>query len=768
MKKSFLIAAGLLLLAGCKRPDDGSATGRPWRAFVEDLTNTAQFASLDVAGTHVLTSWDRKGGNDDFDNFEGPGTEAGWVLLTELKGPGCIRRFWTTGEDFGHAFRIYIDGARKPQFDGTVDDLCGGVEPFKKPLAHYFNYCWYSYIPLTFNKSIRIECKAPNTHPFWGLRRLFFQINYETYAAGQAVQSFPKEFTDEDKATLARVGNAWRESVAWPAGNFDTAGGIVIPPGATQSVYEASGPATLSSLDLDVQPQDASAWSQVDKEFLLQDVVLKVSYDDASFPSIDSPLGDFFGNAWRKRYYGSLLIGVNSNVFHCAMPMPFAKSIRVNLVNGADKPVAVHVRTQSGAYPSGHVGYLHAEWRRSGPDKGTPHVIADFKGAGKYVGTFLGVTGQDNSWWILEGDEYAFVDGEAKPSWHGTGLEDYYNGGWYYRGPAFAALHGILDRSPFRVMMYRHQLIDPVKFNTSFHLEIERGDQNVSVGHFQSVAYAYLAQPSPVAACPQDRKDRRAVADNFSRQTFMLQLFELERINNFEKAKDLIAEYIERYPGAEENGVYQLRSLEYRRLLGEAVAPEEYQPFVAGKFGAAAAQQAKILTWLYGAPNRALVGLNSNGGGKLFIDGKEIVAGDHPFNLFVNGVELGGGPHILAAQVTYQRQDAWMHAAIRTQSGLVGTGPGTESSRTLKSDWTTNPEQDTWLPVTMQQIPRGVPDAPYLGGVPNAFVLMQSKAYAVAAQDWGYYRDTGYFRLKFTMPIEGWPTFAPIMTGLDR
>ena len=54
-----------------------------------------------------------------------------------------------------------------------------------------------------------------------------------------------------------------------------------------------------------------------------------------------------------------------------------------------------------------------------------------------------------------------------------------------------------------------------------------------------------------------------------------------------------------------------------------------------------------------------------------------------------------------------------------------------------------------------------------IGGVPNAFVLMQSKAYPVTAQDWGYYRDTGYFRVKFDAPIETWPDFAPIMTGLE-
>ncbi|MFH0907595.1 MAG: glycoside hydrolase family 172 protein [bacterium] len=764
-----VLACLLAIGAGCGKQDRVPANARPWRAFVEDLTNVALLASLEGPGAKMITSWDRAGGNDDFNNFAGAGTESGWVLLADLKGPGCVRRFWTTGEDFGHPFRLYFDGERKPRFDGTIDQLFGGVEPFKTPLARYFNYCWHSYVPLTYNKSLRIEAKAPNTHPFWGPRRLFFQINYDTYAPGRAVETFPLARTEADRETLARVGKAWNASVGPPVVTIGTNDDMVIAPGATQVVYEAAGPGTLSTFDLQVEPQTPSEWSQIDREFMLQDVVLKVSYNDLPSCSIDSPLGDFFGNPWRKRIYGSMLMGVASNAFHCAMPMPYQKSIRISLVNGSDKPVVARARTKTDAYPAGSVGYLHAEWRRTGPQNGVPHLIADFKGSGKFVGCFLGVTGQENSWWILEGDEYALIDGEKKPSWHGTGLEDYFNGGWYYRGPVFAPLHGIFDRSPFRVAQYRHQLVDPMKFNSSFRLEIERGDQNVSIGHFQSIAYAYLAQPSQVAECPADRATRRAVEDRYAQQTFMLQLFELERINNFQQAIDLIAEYIERHPDAEENGVYRLRRLEYRRLLGETVTPEAMQPFIDGRHGDAAAKQAKVLQWFYAEPNRALVGLNANGGGRLFIDGKEVVSGDHPFNLFVNGVELGDGPHMMAAEVQYTRQDAWLVASIRTHDGLVATGPNTEATRLAKADWASNSSaSESWVPVTMQQIPRGVPDAPFIGGVPNAFVLMQSKAYPVSAQDWGYHRDTGYFRVKFEAPIKGWPSFAPIMTGLDR
>ena len=56
---------------------------------------------------------------------------------------------------------------------------------------------------------------------------------------------------------------------------------------------------------------------------------------------------------------------------------------------------------------------------------------------------------------------------------------------------------------------------------------------------------------------------------------------------------------------------------------------------------------------------------------------------------------------------------------------------------------------------------RGTPDAPMIGGIPNAFVLLPSKAFAIRAQDWGYYQGKSYFRVDFTTPLTGSPAFTP-------
>ncbi len=764
-----LLMATISALTGCSPRE--TTGGRTWREHVADLTNSARLAQVDLTGTRLLSSFDPTGGNDDFNRFKAPGSEPGWVTLADLKGPGIVRRFWTTGVDPGHPFKLYFDGEKAPRLSGTIEELFGDRSPFQPPLAHNFNLCWYSYVPLTFQSSLRIETKAPPTHPLWGPRRLFFQLNVETCPQGQTVQTFPRELSGEDRAVLEAVQKSWLASVAWPETDWAGSSPVTVSPGTETVVFQSDRPSVLPEWWLSVGPEQPSALSLVEREQMLQEVLVRVRYDGSAQASVEVPLGDFFGNAWRARHYGSLLLGSGPQGYHCAFPMPFRQSCTISLVNGGRQPLQARFRGEPQALTASQSAYFHAEWRRSGPANGAPHTVLDRKGRGHFVGCFLGLTGhgvtqQDNSWWLLEGDEQMFVDGEPRPSWHGTGLEDYFNGGWYYRNAAFNALHGIFDRSPFRVAQFRHQLVDPVTFGQSFKMQWERGDQNVSYAWFQSTAYFYLDQPQAVQPVPSERA---APVDRYARQTMMLQMTELERMNNYQKAIDLIAEYQERYPGAEENGVYALRALEYRRLLGETVTEADFAPFLDGTRGATAAEQAKLLTWFHAATNRALVSLNANAKAKLYLDGQPILEGEHPLQLFVTGVELADGPHSLAAEATMTRQEPWVQMAVRSHGGWVGSGLDTLRSRQVESDWKTgNLAAPSWKTMIPADLLRGTPDAPIIGSSPNAFLLLGSKAYSVRGEDWGYYRGTAYFRQDFSFPLKPTAESARATTGLSE
>ncbi len=767
--------SGVALLAVlCSCAPRATGPERPWRDFVSDLTNTLRLVDRNTGGTRLISTADPRGGNDDFNQFHGPGAEPGWVTLADLKGPGVVRRFWTTGVDPGHPFRLYFDGEKHPRLEGAIDELFGGRAPFAPPLARYMNLCWFSYVPYTYRRSLRIESKAPPTHPLWGPRRFFFQLNVEDLPAGARVESFPMALSDADRAACDAVAAAWNGAVRDPLVPDGEQESQTLLPGEEKTVWRARGPAILPVWQLAVAPARADEWSIRERENLLQDVVLKIRYNGRADASVDAPLGDFFGNAWRRREYGSLMAGVGPDLHVSRWPLAFAESAEIVLVNGSDR--AIHARFGGAARPVPDAGirYFHAEWRRSGPEAGRPHPIAAFAGRGLFAGAFLGVTGvagtpQDDSWWLLEGDEAIEVDDEARPSWRGTGLEDYFNGGWYYRSCAFSGLHGIFDRSPFRVAQYRHQLVDPVAFDRSLRMSIERGDQNVSRAWFQSVAYAYLDEPAAVQPTPARREDRRAVEHRLEWQNLMLQLTELERMNNFRAALALIGEYREAVPDAPDHGVYALRALEYRRLLGESIGAAELAPFVAGGHGPAAAEQARLLEWFYAAPNRALAGINANAQAQLYLNGRALARTEHPLAWAVVGVELGAGPIALCADATMIRQEPWVNLGLRSHTGFAGSGIGTKRARRVSGVWNGVEASATeWAPAPNPDLLRGTPDAPFIGSIANAFVLFGSKSFSVRSEDWAHHKGRGYFRLDLPRPPVGWPDQAAEITGLGR
>lgn len=763
----------LLFVSACK-PAPPSGQTVSWESCLSALASMDHVPVLDERNITLYSSHDRSGGNNDFNNFHGPGSESGWVTLVDLNGPGCIRRLWMTGTDPGHPIRIYIDGDKTPRVEMSLDALFGATSPWTPPLAQYVNMCYYSYVPITYAMSIRIEIKEPNVHPIWGPRRIFYQVAAESFSSGTRVESYPKQMSQTQLQAAAEVGKRWtalieERAITWPASTVQTP----ITSGQRSNVWEAEGSGNLVNWQVQVAPANDSTWSRIDQEYLLQDSVLRVYYDGQTVPSIETPLGVFFANAWRKRSYGSAWFTSSEDGYACRLPLPYAKGIRIEIENGADRDITVQFHAEQSHERAANYGYLHAEYRRSGPEGAQPHLVTRVNGKGKFLGCFLGVTGLDQSWWILEGDERMWVDGNSQPVWLGTGLEDYFNGGWYYRGSVFGALNANFDRSPFRVAQFRHQHPDPVSFTTFFQMEFERMKDERSglpvKGWFQSVAYFYLEKPSGVAALPADRAVRRSVENPNHRSTTMIQLVELERANDFHAAKRLVEEYLERYPGAEEEGVFRLRHLEYRRYLGEPVGNNEYAPFLTGIHGETAKQHAELLVWFYEQSDRALVGLNSNGKTRLFLNNQFLLSGDHPYNLFVVGTIVTNGSQRLAAQTDMVRGDAWVQAGIRTRDGVAGFGPGTMANRNVETNWRNKPAvPPAWQPVGIRQIPRGVPDAPYIGGIPNAFILVQSKSYPVTGFDWAYHQGTYYFIKDFEAPVTNWPSFSSIMTGLQK
>jgi hypothetical protein len=107
---------------------------------------------------------------------------------------------------------------------------------------------------------------------------------------------------------------------------------------------------------------------------------------------------------------------------------------------------------------------------------------------------------------------------------HGTGSEDYFNGGWYammdrWDGPFSLPLSGALDYTlPMsRTGGYRLFITDKIPFTKSIHHSIEHGpERNQAPATYTSVAYYYSNTPPATTILPTSEQTRVTMPDTMT------------------------------------------------------------------------------------------------------------------------------------------------------------------------------------------------------------------------------------------------------------
>ena len=161
-------------------------------------------------------------------------------------------------------------------------------------------------------------------------------------------------------------------------------------------------------------------------------------------------------------------------------------------------------------------GRFYAVWNRQETPLGEFHRFLSHKGKGHYVGTIHEAQGlRAGMTLFFEGDDSTYVDGKMRL--HGTGSEDYYNGGWYAlldrwdRGNSLP-VHGCLDYSlPMgRTGGYRFFLNDKMSFEKEIYHAIEHGPEhnNFPVDY---TSMAFLYSDTPPADGTEPTEDLRTV-----------------------------------------------------------------------------------------------------------------------------------------------------------------------------------------------------------------------------------------------------------------
>jgi hypothetical protein len=239
---------------------------------------------------------------------------------------------------------------------------------------------------------------------------------------------------------------------------------------------------------------------------------LRVYYDGHKTPSVDAPIGDFFGvGHGYERDINSLVVRNASfgRARNCYWPMPFRRSIKITLTNEGKRRMTslyYHVDWQKHVSLPEDIGYFHAYYRQATPPPtGKNYTILDVRGAGHFAGSVLNII-QTQIGWFGEGDDLFYVDGEKAPRIEGTGSEDYFNDAWGLRvsdGPWTGIPVAEGEGVGARLTGYRWHVPDPVPFTKSLRVEIEhagwtytsdgkaRSGFEERADHFSSVAFWY-------------------------------------------------------------------------------------------------------------------------------------------------------------------------------------------------------------------------------------------------------------------------------------
>jgi hypothetical protein len=281
--------------------------------------------------------------------------------------------------------------------------------------------------------------------------------------------------------------------------SYDRSGGnrdsIVIEPGKTAVLAEIDGPAAIHHI-----------WVTIAAEpFYGRKIVLRVYWDGERSPSVEAPIGDFFGvGHGLNRDLSSLPIACSSEgrARNCYWSMPFRRSCRITATNEGTRRVdAFYYYVDYRELPSLPEGTptFHAQYRQEfPPDPGRDYLILEAEGAGHYVGCNLSVLQRAMGWWG-EGDDRITVDGEKRPSLHGTGSEDYFSDAWGMREGLNLFYGCPLQEEDFqagaKATVYRFHVPDPVPFKRSIEVSIEHGHANDRSDYLSSVAYWYQAEP---------------------------------------------------------------------------------------------------------------------------------------------------------------------------------------------------------------------------------------------------------------------------------
>jgi hypothetical protein len=375
----------LALLAGCGRGPTPEQTEAPVQWRYADLLalqlDPARLSDLSLPGSRLISSSDPTGDNNDWAEFLNTGA-GGWDTILDATGPGYLSRAWFAGwGDNQRKLRVYIDDMEKPAAEFSFEQWFGGD---KGPFTRMENFCAYSYLPVPFQKHLRIDVEAGKPGG-----KFYFHFNTSRLPDGSTVETVGFPLNPSDLPAVKTAADAWNALAAAPAAAESTP--VKLAAGADFSLPVFTGPGTIERID--ILPSPSIMTNAASLNAFLRDVMIEIRWDGVETPSVECPVGDFCGQAADWVNARALATGAEEGRMFNRLPMPHRTSAAIRFVNDARLPCEFRVAVvrREGA-PAATAGYLHTAWSLSLPrDVGPRHTVLRAKGRGRIVGLQLSV-----------------------------------------------------------------------------------------------------------------------------------------------------------------------------------------------------------------------------------------------------------------------------------------------------------------------------------------------------------------------------------------
>jgi len=274
---------------------------------------------------------------------------------------------------------------------------------------------------------------------------------------------------------------------------------------STITIADLKGPGVVTCIHI------TQLWGAIEgpdrRKIAARGVILEMYWDDVETPAVRVPIADFFadGLGGAAKNFSSKFLEKVPHAYNCYIPMPFAKSAKIKLVNENDIPLKCYTFVEYETLPAWNenYGYFHATWSRSLETLHHDNCLhaLHIDGEGQFIGRAYSIRTREPLFkgfaFICEANNEIRIDGAERPTIDYLGTEDAFGFSWSFReefcGPLCGMNKILFDGNNAHLSIYRFLDTNKIRFSKSFDLRINWAYEWTTRTDFQNELKAAIA-----------------------------------------------------------------------------------------------------------------------------------------------------------------------------------------------------------------------------------------------------------------------------------